>query len=102
MTPKEITLTGKQKRYLRGLGSTIDPIVHIGKGGILPGVWQQADDALEARELVKVRVLNNCLEDTGEVAKALSGQLDAALVQVIGRTFLLYRPSMKNPQILLP
>ena len=102
MTPAEVTLSGKQKRFLRGLGSTIDPIVQVGKGGIVPGVIQQADEALEARELVKVRVLNNCLEDTKEVAGELAKHCHAALAQVIGRTFLLYRPSSKNPQIELP
>lgn len=98
----EVMLTGKQKRYLRGLGSTIEPIIHIGKGGVVPGILQQADDALEARELVKVRVLQNCLEDTDEVAKELSIRSGAGLVQVIGRTFLLYRPAKKNPKIELP
>ena len=102
MVRKEIILTGKQKRYLRGLGSTIDPVIQIGKGGVVPGVTQQADDALEARELIKVRVLNNCLEDAKEVAATLSARSGAALVQVIGRTFLLYRPASKNPRIELP
>lgn len=102
MTQTVVDLTGKQKRYLRGLGSTIDPIIQVGKGGVVPGILQQLDDALEARELVKVRVLKNCLEETGEVAEALSAQSGAALVQVIGNTCLLYRPSIKNPQIELP
>lgn len=102
MTTPEISLSGKQKRFLRGLGSTIDPIIQVGKGGIVPGVIQQADEALEARELVKVRVLNNCLDDAKAVAGELSKHSQAALVQVIGRTFLLYRPSAKNPQIELP
>lgn len=102
MALQEINLTGKQKRYLRGLGSTIDPIIHVGKGGVIPGVLQQAEDALEARELVKVKVLNNCLEDRKEVAEELASQSSSALVQVIGRTFLLYRPSRKTPSIELP
>lgn len=99
---EEIQLTGKQKRYLRGLGSTIDPVLHIGKGGVLPGVVAQARDALEARELIKVRILPNCLEDRKDVAKLLSERAGAALVQVIGKTFLLYRPSSQDPQIQLP
>lgn len=101
MTDK-IELTGKQKRFLRGMGSTIDPVVQVGKGGIIPGVVQQAIDALEARELIKVRILTNCLDDRKEVAKMLSERSGSALVQVLGRTFLLYRPSSKNPQIQLP
>lgn len=102
MVRDEVMLAGKQKRYLRGLGSTMEPVVQVGKAGIVPGVLQQAEDALEARELIKVRVLNNCLEDTREVARTLSSQTGAALVQVIGHTFLLYRPSSKNSQIELP
>ena len=98
----EINLTGKQKRYLRGLGSTIEAIIQVGKGGVVPGVIEQGQDALEVRELVKVRVLNNCLEDTKDVAKTLVTHTGAALVQVIGHTFLLYRPSVKTPQIQLP
>lgn len=102
MVYTQVNLTGKQKRYLRGLGSTVEPIIHIGKGGVVPGIIQQAEDALEARELVKVKVLNNCLEDTKEVAGQLSREANAALVQVIGHTFLLFRPSVKNPEIQLP
>jgi RNA-binding protein len=98
----DIILTGKQKRHLRSLGSTMDPILQIGKGGVVPGVIEQAEDVLEARELIKVRVLNNCLEDPREIANGLSIVSGAALVQVIGHTFLLYRPSLKNPCIELP
>lgn len=99
---QEIELTGKQKRFLRGLGSTIDPVIQVGKGGVVPGVIDQARDALEARELIKVRILNNCLEDRKDVARILSERSGSSLVQVVGRTFLLYRPSSKNPQIQLP
>ncbi len=102
MVQQETDLTGKQKRYLRGLGSTINPVIQIGKAGIVPGVIKQTDDALEAHELVKARVLNNCLQDTKEVAGILSRETGAALVQVIGHTFLMYRPSSENPRIELP
>ena len=102
MADKDINLTGKQKRYLRGRGSTIDAIIHVGKGGVVPGIVQQADDALEARELVKVRILNNCLEDRKEVAQTLAERSRSAMVQVLGRTFLLYRPSSKDSKIELP
>lgn len=99
---QDIELTGKQKRFLRGMGSTIDPVIQVGKGGVVPGIIDQARDALEARELIKVRILNNCLEDRKDVARILSERSGSALVQVVGRTFLLYRPSSKNPQIQLP
>ena len=102
MADKELVLTGKQKRYLRGLGNALDAIVQVGKGGIVPALVDQTRDAIEARELIKVRVLNNCLDDRKEVAKLLSERSSSALVQVLGRTFLLYRPSSKDSKIQLP
>ncbi|MHB8171710.1 MAG: ribosome assembly RNA-binding protein YhbY [Thermincolia bacterium] len=94
-------LTGKQKRFLRSMGSTVDPIVQVGKGGIGPSLIQQLDEALEARELVKVRVLRNCLEERDEVAEALSQATKAEVAQQIGSNILFYRRS-KKPQIELP
>lgn len=95
-------LTGKQKRHLRGLGSTEAPLLQIGKGGITDNTIMQALDALEARELIKVRVLSNCHEETGEIAEILAAKTKAELVQVIGRNFLLFKPSEKKPVIELP
>jgi RNA-binding protein len=101
---KEITymLTGKQKRHLRGLGSTEDPVLQIGKGGISDNSVAQAQEALEARELIKVKVLRNAVEEVSEAAEALAEATNAELVQVIGRNFLLYKRSEKKPKIELP
>lgn len=95
-------LTGKQKRYLRSLGAVMEPIVQVGKGGVVDNLIQQVDDALEARELIKVKVLNNCLEDLNEVAEEIARETKAEIAQTIGHTILLYRPSQKNRQIELP
>lgn len=95
-------LTGKQKRYLRSLGHEMTPILQIGKGGVTEAVITQAEETLEARELFKGRVLQNCLEDVQEVAEELAARTNAELVQVIGRNFLLYRESKKKPVIELP
>lgn len=95
-------LTGKQKRYLRGLGSTEEPILQIGKNGINENSIIQVQEAIEARELVKVRVLKNCLDEVSEVANTLAASANAELVQVIGRNFLLYKRSEKKPKIELP
>jgi len=84
------------------MGSTVDPIVQVGKGGIGPNLIQQVDDALEARELVKVRVLRNCLEEREVVAEALAGATKAEIAQQIGSNILLYRRSVNKPQIDLP
>ncbi|WP_407306957.1 ribosome assembly RNA-binding protein YhbY [Desulfosporosinus sp. SB140] len=95
-------LTGKQKRFLRAMGNEIVPILQVGKGGIAETVVTQADEALEARELIKGRVLQNCLEEPKSVAADLAEQTRSELVQVIGRNFLLYRPSKDKPVIVLP
>ena len=95
-------LTGKEKRFLRSLANTMEPIVQVGKGCVNESVLFSLNEALEARELVKVRVLKNCLEEVGDVAQALAEQSKAELVQVIGRNVLLYRRHPKKPVIELP
>jgi RNA-binding protein len=95
-------LTGKQRRFLRAMGSGLDPILQIGKGGVTDTVAQQLDEALEARELVKVKVLNNCLMDVEEVADALEAMTGSYVAQKIGHNILFYRRSEKKPQIELP
>ena len=95
-------LTGKEKRFLRSLANTMEPIVQVGKGSVNESVLFSLNEALEARELVKVRVLKNCLEEVGDVAQALAEQSKAELVQVIGRNVLLYRSHPKKPVIELP
>ncbi|WP_088188443.1 ribosome assembly RNA-binding protein YhbY [Desulfosporosinus sp. FKA] len=95
-------LKGKQKRYLRAMGNEMDPILQVGKGGIGENVVTQTNEALEARELIKGRVLQNCLEEPKSVAADLAEQTGSELVQVIGRNFLLYRPAKEKPLIVLP
>lgn len=95
-------LTGKQKRHLRSMGNGMDPILQVGKGGITETVVNQTDEVLEARELIKCRVLQNCLEEPKSVADELAEQVQADLVQVIGRNFLLFRSSKTKPVIVLP
>ena len=95
-------LTGKQKRHLRALGNSLDPVLQVGKGGITPAVVKQTEETLEAQELIKCRVLQNCALEPKTAAEDLAGQAQADLVQVIGRNFLLYRPSKDKPLIVLP
>ena len=84
------------------MGNEMVPILQVGKGGIVETVVSQTDEALEARELIKCRVLQNNLEEPKTVATELAEQTKAELVQVIGRNFLLYRPSKTKPVIILP
>lgn len=95
-------LTGKQKRYLRSLGNEMEPILFIGKEEVTPNIIKQADEALEARELIKGRVLRNCADAPQNIAAALADSVKAELVQVIGRNFLLYRMSLDKAKIALP
>ncbi|CUH97462.1 hypothetical protein P22_3592 [Propionispora sp. 2/2-37] len=98
----ESTLTGKQKRYLRSLGSTLDPVVQIGKAGMIEAVAASARDALAARELIKVRVLQNSPEEPQSALMALADCVQAELVQVIGRNGLLYKRNPEKKKIELP
>ncbi|WP_079910599.1 ribosome assembly RNA-binding protein YhbY [Paenibacillus sp. 32352] len=95
-------LTGKQKRYLRSLAHHLNPIFQVGKGGVNDHLIRHIEEALEVRELIKVTVLNNCMEDRGEVAEQLAEQSGAELVQVIGKIIVLYKESRDNKTIELP
>ncbi len=96
------TLTGKQKRYLRAIGSTLDPVVQIGKAGVIGSVITSAEDVLTARELIKVRVLQNSPAEPAEAISVLAEATGAELVQIIGRNGLLYKRNPENARIELP
>jgi len=95
-------LTGKQKRFLRSKAHHLDPIFQVGKGGVNENMIKQIADALEARELLKVSVLQNCEDDRDTVAAQLSKGAKSELVQVIGNTIVLYKESKENKQLELP
>lgn len=86
-------LTSKQRAQLRGLANTLDTILIIGKDGIGDNLLKQANDALEARELIKGRVLETAMLSAREAAEALAPLTRSEVVQVIGTKFVLYRPS---------
>lgn len=95
-------LTGKQKRFLRSKAHHLNPIFQVGKGGVNENMIKQIGEALEARELIKVSVLQNCEFDRDEVAESLANGVKAELVQIIGNTIVLYKESVENKQISLP
>lgn len=98
-------LTGKQRAQLRAMANELEPIVHIGKDGIGENLVKQANDALEARELIKCRVLENSMLTAREACDELSRLTRSEQVQVIGTKFVLYRPSHKKDKkdkIVLP
>lgn len=92
-------LTSKQRAQLRGLANSLDTILQVGKDGIGDNLVKQADDALEARELIKGRVLDNNIEyDARTAAEALAKATRSEVVQVIGTKFVLYRESHSKPK----
>lgn len=95
-------ITSKQRAYLRGLAMDIPCIMQVGKCGISENLLKTVSDALEARELVKLSVLDNSDESPRTAADALAEDLGADVVAVIGKKFVLYRESMKNKRIELP
>lgn len=95
-------LTGKQKRFLRSKAHHLSPLFQVGKGGVNENMVKQISEVLEARELIKVSVLQNCDEDKDIVAEKLVKGTKAELVQVIGNTIVLYKESVENKQIKLP
>ena len=98
-------LNSKQRAYLRGLANPLEPVIHIGKDGIGDNLIKQANDALEARELIKCRVLENSMLTAREACDQLSVLTRSEQVQVIGTKFVLYRPTHKKDKkdkIVLP
>lgn len=89
-------LTGKQRSYLRALANSIDTIVFVGKNGISENIIAEASDALEARELIKCRVLEGSMLTAREACDQLSRLTRSEPVQVIGSKFVLYRRSHKK------
>ncbi|WP_165996812.1 ribosome assembly RNA-binding protein YhbY [Bacillus sp. Cs-700] len=95
-------LTGKQKRFLRAKANRLNPIFQVGKGGVNENMTKQIEEALEARELIKVSILQNCEDDRNSVGEQLSTETGAELVQIIGNMIVLYKESEENKEIILP
>lgn len=94
-------LNGKQKRHLRALGHKLKPLIQIGKKEIETALIDETNAALEHHELVKIKLLESCLLDKHEASEALAQACGAEVAQILGRTFLLYRPATA-PIIILP
>ena len=96
-------MTTKQRANLKGLAMTMDPIFQIGKNSMTPELTKAIDEALEARELIKVSVLKNCMDDPRALAQTLAERTHSQVVQVIGKKIVLYREGKnKNKKIELP
>ncbi|HBD63643.1 MAG TPA: ribosome assembly RNA-binding protein YhbY [Clostridiales bacterium] len=94
-------LTGKQRSYLKTMANGLETIMQIGKGGVTENVIKQIDEALEARELIKIKLLNNSMLEAKETANEIAEAVRAEYVQSIGGRFVLYRES-EEKKINLP
>lgn len=97
-------MTSKQRAYLKGLAMTMDPIFQIGKSSVTPELTTAVNEALEARELIKLSILKNCMDDGNEIANLLAERTQSQVVQVIGKKIVLYRQAKdeKKRKIILP
>jgi RNA-binding protein len=95
-------ITTKQRAYLRGLANGIDSIIQMGKGEVTENWLKTVSDALEARELVKITVLETCAYTPRELSDAVCEMLECDAVQTIGRKIVLYKESEENKKIVLP
>ena len=95
-------LTGKQRRHLRALGHHLTPVLQIGHDGLTGAVVAQANAQLETHELIKVKVSESSPLPRHQAAEQLASATRSELAQVLGRTFLLYKPRDERPAILLP
>ena len=95
-------MTSKQRAFLKGLAMNIEPVFQIGKSGLTPEVTEAVSEAFNTRELIKLAVLKNCMEDPREIASALSEGTKSKVVQVIGKKIVLYKESKDHKKINLP
>mgnify|MGYP002682694381 FL=1 len=95
-------MTSKQRAYLKGLAMNIDPIFHVGKGSVTPEYIEAIREAFNTKELIKIGVLKNCMDDPKELAIVIADRSGAEVVQVIGKRIVLYKQDKENPRIILP
>ena len=90
-------MTSKQRSMLKGLAMTMDPIFQIGKSGLTPELTEAVKEALDKRELIKIKLLKNCDDDKNEIANTLAERTNSELVQVIGKKIVLFK-YQKDPK----
>lgn len=95
-------MTTKERAYLKGLAMNIDPVLSLGKASLTPEFTNAVAEAIEARELIKINVLKNCMDDPTTVAHTLAERTRSEVVQVIGRKIVLYKRNMEKLKIVFP
>jgi len=94
-------MTSKQRAYLKGLAMKLDPVFQIGKASMNPGLTAAIAEALEARELIKISVLQNCGDDPKELAAIIAERTQSQVVQVIGKKIVLYREGKDDKKVIV-
>lgn len=95
-------MTSKQRAYLKSLASNLEPIFQIGKGSLTPEVTEAVRESFNKRELIKITVLKNCLDDPRAIAETLAERTKSQVVHVIGKKIVLYKESKDHKKIELP
>lgn len=95
-------MTSKQRAYLKGLAMNLEPIFQVGKSSLTPEFTESVSECFKRRELVKISVLKNCMDDPGEIAEMLAERTHSEVVQVIGKKIVLYKESKDHKKIELP
>lgn len=95
-------MTSKQRAYLKGLAMNIEPIFQVGKSSLTPELIQAVTESFNKRELIKISVLKNCIDDPKEIAQTMAERTRSQVVQVIGKKIVLYKESKEHKKIELP
>lgn len=95
-------MTSKQRSYLKGLASNLDPVFQIGKSSLTPEITEAVAEVFNTRELIKLNVLKNCADDPRTIADILAERTHSQVVHVIGKKIVLYKESKDNKKIVLP
>ncbi len=97
-----MAMTSKQRAYLKGLAMNIEPILNVGKSSLTPELTNAVEEALNKRELIKIGVLKNCMDDPRAIAETIAERTNSEVVQVIGKKIVLYKKPKKDAKIILP
>ena len=94
-------MTSKQRSYLKGLAMNLEPVFQIGKSSVTPENVEAISEVFNTRELVKISILKNCLDDPKEVANTVAERTRSHVVEVLGKKFVLYKPFKENHKIII-
>ena len=95
-------MTSKQRAYLKSLANSLEPVFQIGKSSLTPEFTKAVSETFNNKELIKIAVLKNCMDDPAEIAEIIAERTHSQVVQVIGKKFILYKENRDNKKIILP